>query len=710
MDGFTASYCQNRNNSWEIQLDGNYTKSVNDYLVSDGIPRDGVAKITESAAKVLNYCPNPQTDEVCQKTGIVIGKVQSGKTSNFITLTALAFDNGYNLVVVLGGTKKDLVTQNRERIHEYFEANKDVIVLDTVNHRSEMENSKIQQFIRTGRKVILVVLKNTTQINFVRNNVFSGSSFVDKPILIIDDEGDEASLNTLVNKGKKSKTYAAIENLKTILNRHCFVSVTATPQANLLIDTLDILSPDFGILVEPGNGYCGLDVFHSDTTYTKEIPLKETSLLDDGIPQSFINALSMFFVACGIRKYRGLKIGDKVSMLIHPSHTKENHKIAAKKLDKVVKDWIEMTRDKNDIAYNDVKAELLSAYNEYSRTTVKQIPPFSAIEDYIIQAINACGKHTINSDNDSRSDEFYDYNIYVGGQILGRGITLKGLTITYIIRTSKGTSAVDTVQQRARWFGYKTKYLDLCRIFAVPKILNEFQHIRDHEEDLWDTIRESNQQGESFKNMSRIFVLSDNLRMTQTNKATTVNYTFNFWNKQRVFQKTQEYIDSNNYLLDSFKAKYLTAAKTERFGSGAPYTIIPTDFQTAYSEILNEFIFPSEEKLNRPLLSKLNTLLARKNLNPKVDVIWMRDDKNQPSRHEIRDDYTIPNYSVGRRPQDITLPVKYAGDDYQFKKDDTMQIQIHMIQDKKTNITSPTLAIYIPKNVVEKLTNLVIKA
>ncbi len=711
MDGFNANYYHNDSvNSWEIQLDGKYTRAINDYLLSDGIPLDGVSKITENAAKVLNYCPNPETDDRCQKTGIVIGKVQSGKTSNFITLTALAFDNGYNLVVILGGTKKDLVTQNRDRINEYFEDCKDVVVLDTVNHRGEMVTNKIQQFIRMGRKVILVVLKNTTQINFVKNNVFVDSSFVDKPILLIDDEGDEASLNNLVKKGKKSKTYEAIEGLKTILNRHCFVSVTATPQANLLIDTLDILSPDFGILVDPGKGYCGLDVFHSDTTYTVEIPDKESSLLDDGIPKSFVKALSMFFVACAIRRFRGMKPGDKVSMLIHPSHIKEDHKIAAKKVEKVIKDWIAMTSDKDDIAYNDVRDELVSAYNEYAKTTVKQIPSFSTIEDDVITAINACGIHTINTDNPSRSDDFYDYNIYVGGQILGRGITLKGLTITYIIRTSKGVSAVDTVQQRARWFGYKSKYLDLCRVFAVPKILNEFQHIGDHEEDLWDTIRDYNQQGEDFKNMARIFVLDDNLRMTQTNRATTVSYTFYSWNKQRVFQFDPELIQSNEYVINRFKSYYSQLIYTKTFGSGAPYTIIPSDFNTVFSDVLSKFIFPSGDKLNYPILSKLKTLLSKKNLNPAIDVIWMRDDITKPSQHEIRDDKTIPNYSVGRRPQDESLPIRYAGDDYQFRKDDTMQLQIHMIQDKRTMITSPTLALYIPKNVVEKLTNLVIKA
>lgn len=138
-EGFGASYVKsNTSQPWQVTLDGKYTTAICNYLLSDDIPENGVSKIVENAAKTLGYGPNPGVAENCQKTGIVIGKVQSGKTSNFITLTALAFDNGYNVVVVLGGTKKILVTQNRDRIREYFEATKDVLVLDTVDYRSEV--------------------------------------------------------------------------------------------------------------------------------------------------------------------------------------------------------------------------------------------------------------------------------------------------------------------------------------------------------------------------------------------------------------------------------------------------------------------------------------------------------------------------------------------------------------------------------------------
>lgn len=696
--------------TWAVSLDGRYMSAVQNYLEADGIPEDGVAKIVENAARTLSYCPNPKKDDECKKTGIVIGKVQSGKTSNFISITALAFDNGYNVVVVLGGTKKPLVKQNRERIKEYFEATKEVLVLDTTDFKDELTSKKVQRFIKNGKKVVIVALKNQTQINYVAENVFNDTGLTEKATLIIDDEGDEASLNGLVKKGKKSSTYLAIETLKSKLKRHCFLSITATPQANLLIDTLDILSPEFGVLVDPGHGYCGLDVFHSGNRYTEKIPDSETSLLDDGIPNSFINALSMYFVACAVHRSRG-HYGDKMSMLVHPSQLRADHEKVHKKVSRLVDDWIAKSENKNDIAYDSLKKILVSAYNEYVKVGVEGLLPFDALEDEIIQVIGSCGIHKINGDSvQNNADEIYDYNIYVGGAMLGRGLTLKGLAITYIIRTSKGVSNVDTVQQRARWFGYKTKYLDLCKIFAVGKIIKEFREIRDHEEDLWETVRQTNCQGTKFKNMARIFTLSDDLKMTRGSVARAEGYSFKPWNKQRLFQDDADLISSNKTVLQNVRSEMATSITTKRFGEGAPYTMINgVSFEYVKTQILDKFSFVSGEKFNQGVIDKLAVIMKRKDLNPKVDLIWMRDEDGQYSNHEI-DCGHIPNYSVGRRPQDTKKPVVYKGDDYEFIKDDTMQLQIHNIRDTITGIDSPTLAFYIPKNVIEKLTNLVIQA
>lgn len=702
-------YVNKNSNSWNIELDGFYSEHIKKFLSLTGIPDDGISTIYSNAAKTLSYCPNPKNNSIQQETGIVIGKVQSGKTSNFISLISLAFDNGYDIAIVLGGTKKPLLKQNSDRIKEYFHDVKDnVFVLNSNENADHLNEENIRGFLRREKKVIIVGLKSVKQINTIIQ-IFTNNTLKERPVLIIDDEGDEYSLNTKVKQKKESSTYSAILNFKNTLQRHCYVSVTATPQANLLISKIDELSPDFGVLVPPGNGYCGLDVFHSDDKYTITIPENEEPLIEVGIPASLKKSLAMFFVACAIQSHRTHR-KDKLSMLIHISQFKKDHELEYKKVQELIKEWVLKTSDKKDVSYTSVCEIMKDAHSEYAKGNVRDFPTFEEIEDEIIFAINNSHVHKINGDNTlNGEDDFYEYNIYVGGTMLGRGLTIKGLCVTYITRTAKNASNVDTVQQRARWFGYKTKYLDLCRIFAVSKILNEFMDIRDHEEDLWQTIEMTNSQGIEFKNMPRIFSLSDTLKPTRSSVAEVESYTFYSWNKQRIFQDDEDYARSNKNILNQFRENNKSRLQTVSQHSGAPFIILrDADYFSVYSELLEKFMFPETSKLNKGILAKLYQLLKDKNLSPNIDVIWMRDGKT--SRHPVnKETKIISNYFVGRNPKDLSKPANYEGDDTHFNRPNTMQLQIHMIEDKETGFVSPTLAIYLPNEIISKLTGLVVQ-
>ncbi|MBB5219923.1 hypothetical protein HNP77_002312 [Treponema rectale] len=702
-------YVNKNPNSWNIELDGFYSEHIKKFLSLSGIPDDGISTIYSNAAKTLSYCPNPKNTSIQQETGIVIGKVQSGKTSNFISLISLAFDNGYDIAIVLGGTKKPLLKQNSDRIKEYFHDVKDnVFVLNSNENADHLNEENIRGFLRREKKVIIVGLKSVKQINTIMQ-IFTNNTLNERPVLIIDDEGDEYSLNTKVKQKKESSTYSAILNFKNTLQRHCYVSVTATPQANLLISKIDELSPDFGVLVPPGNGYCGLDVFHSDDKYTIIIPENEEPLIEVGIPASLKKSLAMFFVACAIQSHRTHR-KDKLSMLIHISQFKKDHELEYKKVQELIKEWVLKTSDKKDVSYTSVCEIMKEAHSEYAKGNVRDFPTFEEIEDEIIFAINNSHVHKINGDNTlNGEDDFYEYNIYVGGTMLGRGLTIKGLCVTYITRTAKNASNVDTVQQRARWFGYKTKYLDLCRIFAVSKILNEFMEIRDHEEDLWQTIEMTNSQGIEFKNMPRIFSLSDSLKPTRSSVAEVESYTFYSWNKQRIFQDDEDYARSNKNILNQFRENNKSRLQTILQHSGAPFIILrDADYFSVYSELLEKFMFPETSKLNKGILAKLYQLLKDKNLSPNIDVIWMRDGKT--SRHPVnKETKIISNYFVGRNPKDLSKPANYEGDDTHFNRSNTMQLQIHMIEDKETGFVSPTLAIYLPNEIISKLTGLVVQ-
>ena len=251
--------------------------------------------------------------------------------------------------------------------------------------------------------------------------------------------------------------------------------------------------------------------------------------------------------------------------------------------------------------------------------------------------------------------------------------------------------------------------MDLCRIFAVKKIIREFRGIREHENDLWETVRDANLQGINFKNIARIFVLSDDLKMTRDPVAKTDTYVYKPWNIQKSVYLDPEYAGSNISIIENFKTSHVADLKTVMFGSEAssPYVMLENlSYDEVRIMILEKFLFPERSALQREMTTKLAVLMHRKNIDPRIDVIWMRD--GSYSKHDLSDG-DITNYMVGRRPDDPKKPVIYAGDRYQFVKTDTMQLQIHMIKDRLTDKVSPALALYIPDKYIEKLANLVIR-
>ena len=249
--------------------------------------------------------------------------------------------------------------------------------------------------------------------------------------MIIDDEGDQATLNTKQYLSSMSSTYESVLNLKNKIPSHCFLSITATPQANILIETFDKLSPDFGELVYPGDGYCGLQEFHGENADKRiyEIPATENNLLDDtGVPQSLYKAMAMFFVGNGIRKSRG-DMGNH-AMLIHPSQKKFDHKVVVNKIQGILDDWKIKAKLKlawkNDLSYQTLRKYLLDAYNAFINDGVISVP-FDELEHTILDTIKKCSPVLIcNSDeNASENSKLYKTNIFVGGNLVERGITIK---------------------------------------------------------------------------------------------------------------------------------------------------------------------------------------------------------------------------------------------------------------------------------------------
>lgn len=706
--------------SWTIEVDGFFKSNVEKQMIADEMTQDAIDSVFINAARILNHCPNPQNNEDVSKTGIVIGKVQSGKTLNFISVLALAFDNGYNIAIVLGGNKLQLLKQNASRINSAFNVESErLTVLKTNSNKSLINPTSIKDFVENGRKVIIVGLKHNRHINQIAE-IFDNEFLSSLPVLVVDDEGDQATLNTRAYKNSMSTTYNSVLDLKAKLKRHCFLSVTATPQANILIEAFDKLSPDFGELVYPGEGYCGLEAFHGENSdkYIYEIPITEGSLLEDmGVPESVYKAMAMFFVGNAIRYSRG-DMGNH-AMLIHPSQKKYDHRIVLNKIQGIIDNWKSKAKTKiagrNDISYLTLRQHLILAYEAFINDGIVCVP-FEELENTILNRIKLCSPvHICNSDENAvDNSKLYKTNIFVGGNLVERGITIKGLAITYITRRAKGKSNVDNTEQRARWFGYKAGYLDVCRVFTTKDIKDDFSSILEHDDDMWASIERAQERGIPFKDMPRIFLLARKafLELTRKNVAKTENYALSEWKSQRYFIMDRNIAIKNSHEILKFREKYNHLITVDQYNKVQVHAIIRNlKYHLVYAELLANLSYINNEILDGRYFSVLNEALNKLNLSPLVDIYWVRDIEH--STRKINEDGSIQQLFQGRNPN-ISSSSYYEGDRSLVDKEpDHLQLQIHYV--KPTNLEgidfySPALALYIPEGCSQELSKMVVRS
>jgi hypothetical protein rflaF_11934 len=707
--------------NWIINSDGFFCKQVIEQMIKDGMPQEATEEIIQNGVRILSQCPNPALKINGTKTGIIIGKVQSGKTSNFISTLSLAFDNGYNLAIVLGGNKKNLTKQNSIRIQQAFNMPADkLVVLTTEANSTLITTEHINDFLLNGRKVIIVGLKHPKHINDIAN-IFEDTLLSEVPTIIIDDEGDQATLNTQVYKNSMSSTYESVIRLKTCINTNCFLSVTATPQANILIETCDMLSPDFGELVYPGHNYCGLLEFHGQdqNIFCKVIPETESASIVSpiGIPESLHKAFGDFFIGGAIRKYRG--DNNPHSMLIHPSQTVSIQKVVQQKIDTLLDQWKEKARMKlngvNDIAYSSLKKILFDAYERFYNDGVK-VPAFKDIELLCLKTIVDCSPILLcnSSENASENAKYWSTNIYVGGNMVERGITLKGLAVTYITRRARGNSNVDNTEQRARWFGYKKDFLDVCRVWMPNQIKQDFSVILEHDDDLWATIIRSQNAGLEFKQIPRIFKLSSSvLQLTRRNVARSVRMNMSEWKAQQYFLLDSQQAIKNSELIDSIKKLQPQKVVDKQYNGDNLHRFVPNiNYHWLFENILSKLHYNKNEPLNLTFFMAINEVLHNAdNIRPAIDLLWVRDIKHET--RALSEDNSVKQLFQGRNPN-LDSATFYPGDRSMVDdRIDCMQLQIHYVKPtnrENINHYCPMIALYIPQRYAEIFSQYVTRA
>ena len=509
---------------------GDVTACLSKYFVSSGVLPNAASsdRVIAEGRQILSRCVSP-LQAAPARTGLVCGYVQSGKTASITAVSALAKDNRYRIVILIAGVTTNLLAQTGDRLQAHLRAAAAEWTWLMLTNPTPRDRTVIEPLLQEWssdqydegdrRTLFITVMKNHSRLrNLAR--LLANLDLSRASAIVFDDEADQASLNTRPRDPVASTTYLTIEHLRQALPRHTYLQYTATPQAPLLITRIDSLSADFAELVSPGEEYTGgQEFFFAQTPYVEDIPAAEIfpdTELPTGPPQSLLRAMQVFFV--GVAAGRLESTRSHRSMLVHPSRRTATHRHYYNWVNAVKTHWHALLLAEGEPDRADLIEEFREAHAELARTCDK-LPPFDRIEERLPVAINQTAVTLVNSVDGREVPWPNGYaHILVGGEKLGRGYTVRGLTVTYMPRPPGGWTA-DTVQQRARFFGYHAEYMGYCRIYLHPSVRGIYDAYVRHEEDMRRQLQTHS--GRPLQEWRRLFYLDRRLAPTRRNVLTS---------------------------------------------------------------------------------------------------------------------------------------------------------------------------------------------
>lgn len=491
-------------------------------LLEKGFPEQVVRVIRHDTEQILDLLEDPQKRTGWDRRGLVLGHVQSGKTSNYSGLISRAADAGYKLFIVIAGIHENLRSQTQQRMNEAFidlaPAAKKPISLTTPT--DDFARSKADQRIPpqgVGTSLVLVVKKNAIILNnlltWLKDNSRPGSDWADMPLLLIDDEADNASINTNKPEFNPTRINELIRSILDIFRNSSYVGYTATPFANIFIDPersdtmigQDLFPRDFIYCLDAPNNYIGPDsVFiEEQDSYLRDIddaenllPRSHKSWFEPPqLPSSLCEAVMLFLLACAVR-VRQQAENTHMSMLVNVSPYAAVQRAVSLMIQEKLDHWRNTIKASALMPdqHLDFWAKLQSLYDrEYSSCGI----PWQEIRTALPEAVAPINALAINSKSPDRLNyQEHKENglrtIAVGGYSLSRGLTLEGLMISYWNRNSK---AYDTLMQMGRWFGYRDDYAPLCRVWMPEDAQGWYAHIAEASLELRSDLLDMAQRG-----------------------------------------------------------------------------------------------------------------------------------------------------------------------------------------------------------------------
>ena len=631
--------------------------------------------------KLMSYIGNPNEDSPFSIRGLVVGDVQSGKTSNYIGLITKAADAGYTVIFLLTGTIESLRRQTQKRVEEgfigYDSVNGEDVGVGRGDHTPKAFTSRENDF--TGRNdqnttykindnatepMIFIIKKNVSVLRKVyaslKNlNTNSAISQIAAPMIMIDDEADNASINTNKSDEDPTKINNYIRKILKLFARNTYIGFTATPFANVFIsyDTQDEMLDDdlfprhFIYSLESPSNYCGAQKYFFerndnikfiDDYDDKIFPLRHKKEWDgEKLFPSFYHAINVFLLSNAIRDFREVSKNTHRSMLINVSRYKA--------VQFVVRDIVEeyfsnMKRaikqncrcKKEDYMRNPLISALYESYEKEYADNGEFAKPvtWDEIFEGLSEAIKDIEVAVVNSDKRSNKIDYSKHEkeglrvIAIGGLALSRGLTLEGLCVSYFYRN---TSTFDVLMQMGRWFGYRDDYADLCRIYLTDFSYRYYQEISQSIEELKKDIRTMGTQGKRPEdygirvrnNSSEMGITAANKMRNTKSKVDRKSFYGNLFETpylHRSLTPISENINQTNMFL-----KELAVSQKDNSVKHPYFKDIPAQRIKALLENLN--IHEANENFDTKQLCRF----ISKNLDMKFDVLVMGGDAaNKP--------------------------------------------------------------------------------
>lgn len=648
------------------------------------------AQKVEEAQRILSHGP-----VVAKKSaiGLALGFVQSGKTMSFTTLTALAADTGYRVIVIILGNTHLLVDQNTDRLLG------DLRIEERDDWRWAHLHLPHKQDIdfylsQDDRVVLITVLKNATRLSNVAKLFEASNEVSSLPALIIDDEADQASLNAGVKKAKQTPTYKAIQRMRSALGPHLYVQYTATPFAPLLLEPSDELSPEFLEVLAPGEGYTGGTAFFIEkrNEVVRAVTPGEAEEKNPGrLPPALDRAVSSFLVGSALLRATGA-FPNIASMLIHTSGMKVDHKA----IWQLVESNLQPLRVKARLPADDPgKAAWLRRLESVRDDfTTHGTPPVSD-EDFA-REISWCAQHAkVWMVNSSEEAEALDWkmspvNILIGGNKLDRGFTVKGLTTTYMTRRAQGGQA-DTIEQRARCYGYKRSYIDQCRFFGPTDVVDAFTSLVHTEADMRESLIAWVSSGRQLRDWSAEngLLLPDDMRPTRpTVLKETYSRGITGWSFLRRPDTERSSTDWNRGLVG---ATGLLDEEPDVFGDVRVRTQENVALEVVLEDLLKPWRVTASAGWDHPLILRTLRQLAAGKLLSAIALVHLEASGSSGSRPRNRE-WREPDGFV-QLMQGRNAGTGYPGD--RMLMPDEPQLQVHRVAPHGEDELL-ALALYVP--------------